>query len=201
MSRVTHGGNSRRLVATIGIVGAIGALGAAGTYSAFTASTATTQNISSGTLSLTAGANSLSVAASDIAPGDTIQRAITITPSGTVDAAGIKLTTAASPAPSATEPLAFAGNANSMTMTVEKCAAAPVQSGATWSCTSPTTLLNAVPVLQTDAALSGLSVTAGTPNYLRVTLALPSAAGNEFQGKATTITYTFTSDQRTGTAK
>ncbi len=45
------------------------------------------------------------------------------------------------------------------------------------------------------------SMTAGSSDHLRVRLTLPSSAGNAFQGKASTIQYTFDATQRTATAK
>jgi spore coat-associated protein N len=46
-----------------------------------------------------------------------------------------------------------------------------------------------------------VSVTAGAANHLRVTVSLPSGAGNSMQGLSSTITYTFTGTQRAGTSK
>jgi hypothetical protein len=58
------------------------------------------------------------------------------------------------------------------------------------------------PWLQPVAIGSNLgSTTAGATDHLRVTLTLPSGAGNTFQNQSSTITYTFTGTQRTATNK
>ena len=51
-------------------------------------------------------------------------------------------------------------------------------------------------------ALSGLSsLTAGATDHLRVTLTLPSGAGNTLQNQTSTISYAFNGTQRTATNK
>ena len=52
-----------------------------------------------------------------------------------------------------------------------------------------------------NIALSSLTTTAGTPNHLRVTLTLPTAADNTYQGQSSTIGYVFVGQQRAGTAR
>lgn len=52
-----------------------------------------------------------------------------------------------------------------------------------------------------NRTLNNLTLTAGSDNYLRVTLTLPSTAGNTFQNKASTIQYSFVGTQRTATNK
>ena len=48
-------------------------------------------------------------------------------------------------------------------------------------------------------ALSNLTLTAGSTDHLRVTLTFPSGADNSFQNKSSTVSYTFTGNQRAGT--
>jgi hypothetical protein len=63
-------------------------------------------------------------------------------------------------------------------------------------------VLSSRPVIQSGATLSNLSsLTAGNTDHLRVTLTFPSAAGNTFQNKSSTIQYTFTGTQRAATNK
>jgi hypothetical protein len=57
-------------------------------------------------------------------------------------------------------------------------------------------------VIGTDVSLSNMSsVTAGSTDRLRVTLTLPSGAGNSLQGQSSTINYTFTANQRAAASK
>ena len=57
-------------------------------------------------------------------------------------------------------------------------------------------------MIGSNLALSNLSaLTAGSTDHLRVTLTLPSGAGNTLQNQSSTITYTFTGTQRAATDK
>lgn len=57
-------------------------------------------------------------------------------------------------------------------------------------------------VIGSALALANLgSLTAGATDRLRLTLTLPSGAGNTFQGLSSTIAYAFTGTQRTATNK
>jgi spore coat-associated protein N len=50
-----------------------------------------------------------------------------------------------------------------------------------------------------NIALSNLTLTAGATDHLRVTLTFPSGAGNTLQNQSSTVSYTFTGNQRAGT--
>src|SRR5581483_12336252 len=95
---------SLRLTTTRGKLIASGALlataaGAAGlgTFGSLTSTTSASESVASGTVSIALGAsgpaNRMSVAATNIVPGDTIQRAVTLTNSGTSALSGVYLTT------------------------------------------------------------------------------------------------------------
>lgn len=73
----------------------------------------------------------------------------------------------------------------------------------TYTCDgSTTTVLASRAVIGASMALSSLSsLTAGSADNLRITLTLPSTAGNTFQGLSSTIAYAFTGTQRTATNK
>ena len=60
-------------------------------------------------------------------------------------------------------------------------------------------MLASRPVIGAGIALAGLTTTAGTPNYLRVTLGLPNAADNTYQNQSSVIDYVFAGTQRAGT--
>ena len=60
-------------------------------------------------------------------------------------------------------------------------------------------MLASSPVIGTNLALANLTLTAGTTDHLRVTVTLPSTAGNSLQNLSSTIAYTFTGVQRAGT--
>ena len=193
----------RRLLLTLGLGGLVlSALGAAA-YATFTSSTNVNQDVGSGTvafasISTNAAGQRLSVAATNIAPGDTMQRAVTLTNTGTIDmaAGSVALTSTA-----ATSSLLDSG-ANGLTMAIDKCSVAWTESAVpyTYTCSgTTTTVLASGPVLRTSAALSNIVTTAGTANNLRVTLTLPTAADNTYQGQSSTINYLFVGQQRAAT--
>ncbi|MFN7150341.1 MAG: hypothetical protein ACK4V6_12785, partial [Microthrixaceae bacterium] len=142
----------------------------------------------------------LSVGASDVAPGDSIQRAVTLTNVGTIDMEPgvIRLTTTAT-----TSSLLDSG-ANGLTLSVDRCSVAWVESAVPYTYTCPgttTTSLATGPVVVTNAALAGVVTSAGAPNHLRVTLTLPTAADNTYQAQSSVIAYTFAGQQRASTAR
>ena len=95
-------GGTHKVLLTVGLVGlTVAALGAA--VATFTSTTNVAQSTSSGTvefapISTNGAGQRLSVAATDVAPGDTIQRAVTLTNTGTIDMlpGTVNLTTTAS---------------------------------------------------------------------------------------------------------
>ena len=63
-------------------------------------------------------------------------------------------------------------------------------------------MLASRPVIGSALALSNLiSLTSGATDHLRVTLTLPSGAGNTLQNQSSTISYAFTGTQRAATNK
>ena len=173
-------------------------------FAAFTGTSNAAQSVASGTVSLAgigtnAAGNRLTVGATNIAPGDTIQRAVTLTNTGTLDLASVVLTTNAT-----TTSLLNTDATNGLQMTIDKCSVAWTESAIpyTYTCAGTTTsVLASSPVIGTNLALPNLTLTAAAINNLRVTVTLPSAAGNTFQGLTSVVNYTFTGTQRAATAK
>lgn len=136
------------------------------------------------------------MAATDIVPGDTIQRAVNLTvDSTTTDTpSSIKLTTTGSAANVLTS-----DTTNGLQVKIEACSVAWTESTApyTYSCSGTvSTVLARRAIIGSNLALSGLGLAAGTTNYLVVTADLPSTADNTFQNLANTVTYSFTATQR-----
>jgi hypothetical protein len=139
------------------------------------------------------------VGATNIAPGDTIQRAVTLSNTGTLDLAAVSLTTSAT-----TSSLLNTDTTTGLQMAIDRCSVAWTESAVpyTYTCGGTTTSVRTTgPVIGTNLALSNLALTAAATNNLRVTMTLPSAAGNALQGQSSVIAYTFTGTQRTATAK
>jgi len=191
---------TNKVALTIGLVGlTVAALGGAA-VATFTSTTNVAQPVASGTVAFAPLATSAAGQRLSVAPGDTIQRAVTLTNTGTVDmlASTVNLTTTATPSS-----LLDTG-ANGLTMTIDKCSVPWTESAFPYIYTcsgTTTTALASRPVIGANLALSGLTTTAAVPNYLRVSLALPSAADNTYQGLSSTIGYVFVGQQRAGTAR
>ncbi len=188
------------------VTGGLVALTAAGVggaaFAAFTGTTNAAQSVASGTVSLAgigtnAAGNRLTVGASNIAAGDTIQRAVTLTNTGTIDMANITLTTNAT-----TSSLLNTDTVTGLQMNIDKCSVAWTESAIpyTYTCSGTTsTVLASTPVIGSNLALTNLTLTASAANNLRVTLTLPGAAGNTLQAQTSVINYTFTGTQRAAT--
>jgi spore coat-associated protein N len=195
-----------KLIATLAIVGAAASIAGLGTYATFTSSTSQSHSISSGTVTIALGAtgaatNRLNIGATGLAPGDTIQRSVDLTNSGSLDLASVTLTTTASPSS-----LLDTDATNGLQMVIDKCSQPWTESGPpyTYSCGgSTTTLVSSRAVIGSGISLGGslASLTSGGTDHLRVTLTLPSGAGNTLQNQSSTISYAFTGTQRAATNK
>jgi len=192
-----------KVVMSVAILGAAAGVASLATFASFTSSTsAQAQSLSSGTVSITLGAaNRLTVGASNLVPGDTIQRAVDITnngSAGTSSVGSVTLTTTASPSS-----LLDSDTTNGLQMVIDKCSVAWTESGPpyTYICSGTTTSVAVSrPVIGTNIALSSMSsITAGNTDYLRVTLTLPATSSNTLQGQSSTLDYVFTANQRTAT--
>jgi spore coat-associated protein N len=192
-----------KVFGSIAVLGAAASVAGLGTFASFTSSTSASQAISSGSVSIALGAtgpaNRLTVAASNLVPGDTVQRAVDLTSASSDPLGSISLVTSGAPNN------ALLTDANGLTVKVDKCSAAWTESGTapayTYTCGgTPTSILAATAVGGTASLASLAALTSGTStDHLLVTLALPGAATNTLQGLSTSITYAFTGTQRTAT--
>lgn len=182
------------------------ALVGVGTFATFTDTAAVSVAHTSGTVTLapinaSGAGNRLSIGASNIAAGDTIDRAVNVKNTGTIDLADVVLTT--TPTVSS---LLNTDTTNGLQMVIDKCSVAWSEGGTppayTYTCGGTTTsVLTTRPIIGTNLALSNITLTAGADNFLRVRLTLPSAAPNTLQGQSSTISYAFTATQRAATSK
>ena len=197
----------RKLLVSLAIVAAAASIAGLGTFATFTSSTSASQSVSSGTVTIALGAtgaatNRLTVGASNIAPGDTIQRSVDLINSGSIDLSGITLTTSAT-----ASSLLDTDATNGLQMVIDRCSNAWTEGGTapayTYTCSGATSsVLASRAVVGSNLTLSSLAaLTNGVTDHLRVTLSFPSAAPNSFQNQSSTIQYTFTGTQRAGTNK
>jgi spore coat-associated protein N len=196
-----------KLGLSVVVVAAAASVGSLSTFASFTSSTTATNTPATGTVTIALGAtgastNRLTVGATDIAPGDTMQRSFDLTNSGTINLASTTLTTTASPSS-----LLDTDATNGLQMVIDACSVAWTEAGSspafTYTCGGSTTsVLASRAVIGSAIALSNLSsLTAGSTDHLRLTLTLPGTAGNTFQNITSSISYAFTGTQRTAINK
>ena len=167
----------KKPLATLAVVGTAAALAGLGTFATFTSSTSASHAISSGTVSIALGSagtstNRLTIGASNVVPGDTIQRAVDLVDNGTGTSdnlSSIQLTTTASPSS-----LLDTETLNGLQMVIDKCSVSWTETGPpyAYTCSGTTsTVLASRAVIGSSVALSNLSsLTTGSTDHLRVTL-------------------------------
>jgi len=196
---------STKVLLSLGAVGVAAGMAGLGTFATFTSSTSASHSVTTGTVTIALGAtgaatNRLNVNATGVAPGDTMQRSFDITNSGSLNLASVTLTTTAS-----TSSLLDTDATNGLQMVIDRCSTSWTESGSspafTYTCGGSTsTVLASRAVIGSTLSLSNLTVTtAGNTDHLRLTLTLPTSAGNSFQGISSTISYAFTGTQRAAT--
>ena len=199
----TTGSTSKKLLATIAVLGAAASIAGLGTYATWTSTTSQSHTISTGTVTISLGAtgaatNRLNIGASGLVPGDTLQRSVDLTNSGSIDLASVTLTTSAAPSS-----LLDTDGTNGLQMVIDRCSQAWTEAGPpyTYTCGGTTSsVLASRAVIGSNMTLSNLgSTTHGATDHLRVTLTLPNGADNSFQNQSSTITYAFTGTQRAAT--
>jgi spore coat-associated protein N len=194
-----------KVFGSIAVLGAAASVAGLGTFASFTSSTSASQAISSGSVSIALGAtgpaNRLTVAASGLVPGDTVQRAVDLTSNSTDPLGSVSLQTSGTPNN------ALLTDANGLTVKVDKCSSPWTESGTapayTYTCGGTSTNVLAAGAVGNTTSLSGLAAlsSGSSTDHLLVTLALPAAATNALQGLSTSITYAFNGTQRTATSK
>jgi predicted ribosomally synthesized peptide with SipW-like signal peptide len=189
--------SGRKLLLSIAALGAAASIAGLGTFATFTSSTSANNTIASGTLSLTAPFSRLGTGASPIAAGDTMQRAIDLSYSGSISFGSATLATNATSSSSLDTDAT-----NGLQIAIDRCSQAWTESGPPYTYTcggSTSTVLASRALIGSSLALSNLTLTAGSTDHLRVTVTFPSVAGNALQNQSSTISYTFTGVQRNGT--
>jgi predicted ribosomally synthesized peptide with SipW-like signal peptide len=198
---------TKKALLTLAALGTAASIAGLGTFATFTSTTSASQTVASGTVTIALGAtgastNRLTVNASGVVPGDTMQRSFDLANSGSQDLASISLTSSATTS-SALDTDATTG----LQMLIERCSVAWVEAGTspafTYTCAGTTsTVLASRAVVGSSLALSNLTTTtSGNTDHLRLTLTLPSTAGNTLQGLTSVVSYSFTGTQRAATNK
>lgn len=197
-----------RVAASVALVAGATAVAGLGTFGSFTSSTEATEAVSSGETKIELagqGAQGLDVAAVNLVPGDTVERAVQLTRAGTTEGFGsVALsTTSAAAAPSILTTNAKDG----LQLSIDQCSVAWVKAADSKKMTcggTTTSVLSSVPVIGANRDLGKVTETLNGEtkvSNLRVTLALPQAANNDFQLKADTVKFVFDATQRAAEAR
>lgn len=197
-----------KVASSLAVVGVATAAAGLGTFASFTSSaSAPAVGVTSGTVVIglgSGGTANLTVGASDLAPGDTMQRAFDISNTGTLDLAAVTLTTTAP-----TSTILDTDTTNGLHMVLQRCSVAWTEVGAgpyTYTCSGTTdSILASRAVIGSALDLSAVNaLNALAPagvDHLKLTLTLPATADDTFQGLSSTISYDFAATQRAATNK
>lgn len=191
-----------KVFASVVLVGGAASVAGLGTFGSFTSTTNASESVSSGKVELTLGspALGLSVAAVNLLPGDSVQRAITLNRSADSEKFGsVTMTTASTVSPAT---VLTTDATNGLQLKVEQCATSWAQSGNVLTCAqTPTLLMSSRQVIGTDVGLGQAltdTLNSGIPTaFLKVTVTLPTTADNAFQSKSDGVKFAFTATQRT----
>ena len=207
---------TRKILLSLAAVGAAAGIAGLGTFATFTDSDSATHTISTGTVNINLGAantadNRLTVGATGLVPGDSLQRRAKLTNAGSESLASVTLTTAAT-----TSSLLDTNSTDGLQMKIERCTGAlgwreSLTAPYTYTCDAVlagdnagvrSAVLARRAVIGSNLALTGMtSVSPGATDDMVVTVDLPSTADNTFQGLTSTIQYTFNATQRAATSK
>jgi hypothetical protein len=199
---------TRKVLGSLGVIGAAAAVAGMGTFGSFTDSTTPlAASVTSGTLDIeltgqNASATLPTMTVAGFVPGDSISRPVDLTNKGSLALNSISLTSVATGTPS----ILTTDTTNGLKVGVTSCPVNWVESTPNnWTCSStPATVVATTPVI-TNALLAGAasvnpgSVNAPSTDHLLLTVSLPAAADNTFQGKTGAVSFTFVGTQKTGT--
>lgn len=198
----THATALKMLTSVLLVAGAAGVAGL-GTFGSFTSTTSATQSVNAGTIvmNLTQHPNlGTTVAATGIVPGDTIQRSVRLTRGAASQAfSAVSLSTTAQ-----SSNVLTTDAANGLQLVVDVCTQAWAASGNSLTCPGTmTTALASRPVIGANLTLNQVVSSLNTSGdaFLRLTLTLPTSAGDAFQGVSNLLTFTFDATQRAGQAR
>ncbi|MDX6285251.1 MAG: hypothetical protein QOG53_736 [Frankiales bacterium] len=214
MSRHTAHNESTRRSRRLAVGAAFAGLGLAitgiGVYAGLTATASNTsaQTVSSGNISLTMAASTGSVgfgqSITNLAPGDVVNRFVTLTNGGSLAAKDLTLAVS-----DATPTLLSTSGTKGLKVAVDSCSIAWVVAANSGTCAGTTTNLLASTFLSSlSSAATLVSGTVGASYNVRMSLTLPdqnettsngTLPGTTIQGLSAALTWTFSESQRDAT--
>ncbi len=197
---------ARKVIGSLGVLGAAAAVAGLGTFGTFTDSTAPLNaSVNTGTLSINLTAandtGTLTMTAGNFVPGDSLSRSVNLVNDGTTNFSALNLVTAASDATKTS--LLNTDAVNGLKVSVKSCSLPWTKPTATtYACSGVTKdLVTNAPAVSGNILPNVASINAGGTDHLVVTLALPTEAGNQFQGLSSALSLTFGGTQADGTSR
>lgn len=205
---------SKKVLLSIAALGAAGAIAGMGTFATFTSTTSASQTATAGKVEIALGAtgpaNRLSVDATNLVAGDTINRVVDLVSTSSDPLSSVKLTTTAT-----ASSVLDTDTTTGLTMYIRNCSVAWTEAGVspalTYTCGGTESAVHGSAgspedVITTTAGgvtLSNLTATTSgsATDHLLVTLTLPAAntLANLATPPSSTIQYSFTGTQRAAT--
>lgn len=194
--------NTTKVLASVVLVAGAASVAGLGTFGSFTDTTSASENVSNGRIDidLTQGDKAVLVEATGLVPGDTAQRAVTLT-RGSKEGASEKFGTVSLSTVGSQSNALTSDTTNGLKLSVDQCSVPWVTAADnSLTCSGTTTsVLASSPVIGTNRSLPVATTAlngADKVSYLRLQLVLPTAADNTFQGLTNGIGFTFDATQR-----
>ena len=207
----------KKLLLSLAALGTAGAIAGLGTFATFTSTTSASHSVTAGKVEIALGtsgtANRLSVSATNVVPGDTINRVLDLISTSTDAMKTVNLTTTAS-----ASSVLDTNTTDGLQMYIRNCSTAWTEAGSspafTYTCggTASAVLgssgspVNIITTTVGGVSLTNLSstTTAGpVTDHLLITVVLPQSntSANLTTPPSSTILYSFTGTQRDGTVR
>ena len=205
---------SKKVLLSLAALGSAAAIAGLGTFATFTSTTSATQDVTAGKVQIALAdegpENRLSVDATNVVAGDTIDRVVNLVSTSTDPLASVKLTTTAS-----VSSVLDTDTETGLTMYIRNCSVAWAEGGvspaSTYTCAGDEsavlgTAVSPVDIITTTeggVTLNNLTATASgaATDHLLITVALPQAntVANQVTPPSSTIDYSFVGTQRNAT--
>jgi hypothetical protein len=191
-----------RLVGSLGVLATAAVVAGITTFGTFTDSTTPVDaTVDTGVLSieLSGAVNNATVPAvtGGLLPGDTQATPFDLWNAGTVDWSSVTFQSWATGSS-----LLDTNTANGLQLTLQSCTQSWAVAGpGSYSCPGQVATFYSGPIIMQTALANAGTLRAGGVDHLLATVALPQAAGNEFKGQVSNLSFTFTATQRPGTAR
>ena len=185
------------------MLGVAGAVAGLGTYGAFTDTGRVTTSVQSArvdvNVAIPSGA-SASMSASNFLPGDSMTRALDVVNNGSVSLSAVTLTVTAN-----TANALVTDTTDGLQLSVRRCSQAWTWNGSSsapaYTCAGTEDTVHSGSVRGATTLSTPGSAAPNGRDHLVFTLAMPTTAGNSFQGLGAVVTLTFTGTQLSGTPR